>query len=274
MQVITEYGPNDNGEVRLRVNPQNAGPAPRIYLAEDGPVSENSPQLTDQTLTTSALRVNFLVVDPSGQYETGDPVTWSNKLALRNKLSEQNGERLVELRVAPRGEIRYTLDGSEPRDGIAYEGPVIIGNGEVLMRVFAAADGLEAKEEFRFQAVGKKGVVVDPVKPGSLVYRVPRKIDSRTQIFEGLAEAEKSAVTFEGVTLTVGQGSQMIGITVGDVAVEADFIEGLLTRILEKFDPTAPVTMRFRKADFNSGHDLQAFADRLGITLQTGDVAQ
>ena len=32
------------------------------------------PQLKDQALTTSALRVNFLVVDPSGQYETGDPV--------------------------------------------------------------------------------------------------------------------------------------------------------------------------------------------------------
>jgi hypothetical protein len=76
------------------------------------------------------------------------------------------------------------------------------------------------------------------------------------------------------VSLTVGQGSQMIGITVGDVAVEADFIEGLLTKILGKFDPTTPVTMSFKKADFNSGHDLQAFADRLGITLQTGDVAQ
>lgn len=274
VQVIVESGPNDNGQVRLRVNPQNAGPVPRIYLAEDGPVSENSPQLTDQTYTTSALRVNFLVVDPSNQFETGDPVTWSNKLALRNRLSEQDGQRQVTLLVAPRGDIRYTLDGSEPRDGIAYEGPVIIGNGEVLMRVFAAADGLEAKEEFRFQAVGKKGVVVDPVKPGSLVYRIPRKIDSRIQIFEGLAEAEKSAVTFEGITLMVGQGSQMIAITVGDVAVEADFIEGLLTKILEKFDPTTPVTMSFKKADFNSGHDLQAFANRLGITLQTGDVAQ
>ena len=274
VQVIPEYGPDDNGEVRLRINPQNAGPAPRIYMAEDGPVSENSQQLNDQTLTTRALRINFLVVDPSGQYEIGDPVTWSNKLALRNKLSEQNGERLVELLVAPHGEIRYTLDGSEPRDGLAYDGPVIIGNGEVLMRVFAIADGLEAKEEFRFPAKGKKGVVVDPVKPGSLVYRVPRKIDSRTQIFEGLAEAEKYGTTFEGVTLMVGQGSQMIAITVGDVAVEADFIEGLLTQILEKFEPTTPVTMSFKKADFNSGHDLQAFADRLGITLQTGDVTQ
>ncbi len=80
VQVITESEPDDEGKVRLRINPQNAGPAPRIHYAEDAPVTESSPQLKDQSLTTKALRVNFLVVDPSGQYETGDPVTWSNKL--------------------------------------------------------------------------------------------------------------------------------------------------------------------------------------------------
>ncbi|MBU4356577.1 MAG: DUF499 domain-containing protein, partial [Proteobacteria bacterium] len=121
VQVIAEPELGDEGKVRLRVNPQNAGPAPRIYYAEDGPVSDSSPQLKDQDYTSKALRVNFLVVDPSGQYETGDPETWSNRLVLRNKLSEHGGKRSVELFVAPRGAIRYTLDGSEPRDGTPYE---------------------------------------------------------------------------------------------------------------------------------------------------------
>ncbi len=87
-QVIVESGPDDEGKVRLRVNPQNSGPAPRIHYAEDAAVSESSPQLKDQAYTTAALRVNFLVCDPSGQYETGDPVTWINKLVLRNQLIE------------------------------------------------------------------------------------------------------------------------------------------------------------------------------------------
>ena len=59
VQVIAESEPDDDGKVRLRINAQNAGPAPRIYYAEDGPVSESSPQLIDQNLTTSALRMNF-----------------------------------------------------------------------------------------------------------------------------------------------------------------------------------------------------------------------
>jgi hypothetical protein len=274
VQVIPESDPDDNGQVRLRVNPQNAGPAPRIHYAEDGPVSESSPLLKDNVLTTQALRVNFLVLDPSGQYQTGDPATWSNKLVLRNEISEKGSKRSVSLSVAPLGTIRYTLDGSEPREGILYEKPIPTGNDEVLLRAFAEADGLETKAEFRFPAKGKKGVQIDPLKPGHLISRTGRKLDSRAKTFESLRQAAEKSATFEGIVLTVGQGTQMIGINVGDIPVEAPFIEALLIKVLEKFTPDTPITMTFRKAHFSSGHDLKDFAEKLGIELKTGEIEQ
>ncbi len=274
IQIITESGPDDTGLVRLRINPQNAGPAPRIYFAEDGPVSEASSQLKDQVYTTSALRVAFFVCDPTGQYETGEPVTWSNKLVLRNKLSESNGRRMVELFVAPRGEIRYTLDGSEPRDGKIYDSPISIGDGEVLLRAFAEAEKLETKAEFRFQAKGKKGIQIDEVKPCSLVSRSGRKLDSRSKTFEGLKQAAEKSVSLEGISLTVGQGNKMIGVSVGEIPVDSEFLASLLTKVLEKFDPDTPVTLSFRKAHFSSGFDLKDFAAKLGIELHTGDIEQ
>jgi hypothetical protein len=256
------------------VNPQNAGPAPRVHYAEDSAVTESSPQLKDQAFTTSALRVNFLVCDPSGQFETGDPVTWSNKLTLRNKLSEKAGKRSIELFVAPKGTIRYTLDGSEPRDGTIYEGPVMIGDGDILLRVFSEADKLETKADFKFSATGKKGVQIEEVKPGRLISRTGRKLDSRGKTFEGLKQASEKAVTFEGVVLTVGQGSQIIQVSVGEIPVDGSFIEALLTKALEKFNVDTPVTMTFRKAHFASGHDLKDFAGKLGIELQQAEVEQ
>ena len=204
VQVITESEPDDEGKVRLRINPQNAGPAPRIHYAEDTPVTESSPQLKDQSLTTKALRMNFIAADPSGQYERGDPVAWSNRLVLRNFLSEKDGLRTVELFVAPKGCIRYTLDGSEPREGTGYDKPVEIGESDVLLWVLAEADGLEVKKEFRFPASGKKGVQIDDVKPCRLVSRIGRKLDSRPKTFEGLKQATEKSVAFENVTLTVG----------------------------------------------------------------------
>ena len=274
VQYTPETQPDDAGQVRLRINPQNAGPAPRIYYAEDGPVTESSLQLKEPVLTTKALRVNFLVCDPSGQYETGDPITWSNTLVLRNQKVEWDGQRYVELLVAPRGVIRYTLDGSEPREGTPYSSPIAIGDGEVLLRAFAEEAGLETKADFKFPAKGEQAVPIDPVLPGRLVSRSGRKFDSRTKTFEGLKQATEKAVTFEGVTLTVGQGSQVIQVSVGELAVDAAFIEALLTKVLEKFPPDAPVTLTFRKGHFSSGHDLKDFADKLGIKLQVGDVEQ
>jgi hypothetical protein len=274
VQVIVESAPDDNGNVRLRIYAQNAGPAPRIYYAQDSPVSDTSPQLTDQTLTTNALHMHFLVMDPSGQYETGDVVTWANKLVLRNRLTEERGQRTVALLVAPAGNIRYTLDGSEPRDGVPYDTPVDIGDGEVLLRAFAEASGLETKVEFRFPARGKQGVQIDDVKPGRLVSRIGRTLDSRARTFEGLKQAGERSVTFENVTLTVGQGAQAVRVIIGEMQVDAPFIEAILKTVLEKFTPTTPVSMAFGKAHFASGHDLKQFATHLGLDLQTGDVEQ
>ena len=273
-QVVAEPELGDEGRVRLRVNPVNAGPAPRIHYAEDSSVSESSPVLKENPYSTTALRVAFFVRDPSGQYETGDPVVWTNRLVLRNRLHEEGGNRRVELFVAPRGEIRYTLDGSEPRDGKPYDAPVAIGDDEVLLRAFATSDGLETKEEFRFPTRGKKGVHIDETRPARLVSRSGHKLDSRTSTFEGLEQARERAVSFENVILTVGQGAEVASIMVGEVQVDAAFLTRLLENVLEKFSPDTPVTMTFRKAHFASGHDLVHFCETLGLDLAQGSVEQ
>jgi hypothetical protein len=274
VQLVAETEPDDQGTVRLRVNPQHAGPAPRIHYAVDGPVTEQSPVLADQTLPTNALCVRFLVRDPSGQYETGEPVTWHNKLVIRNRLFEEGGGRKLELLVAPTGALRYTLDGSEPRDGIPYQGPFGMGDGEVLVRAFATADGLEAKADFRFPARGKKGPQIDELKPACLVNnRGGKKLDSRAKTFSGLSEAREKGVTFENVTVTVGESGQAAQAMILFEA-PAEYIEAVLSALLTPFEPAAPVTMTFRRARFASGFDLKRFAEALGLDIQPGEVEQ
>ena len=171
-------------------------------------------------------------------------------------------------------QIEKTLDGSEPRDGTPYAGPIVISDGDVLLRAFAEADGLEVKNDFRYPAKGKKGVQIDEIKPGNLISRTGRKLDSRTKTFEGLKQAAEKSVTFEGIAINVGQGNQVIAINVGEIPVDAAFILALLTKVLEKFGPETPITMSFRKGHFASGHDLKDFANKLGIELQQAEVEQ
>ena len=82
-------------------------------------------------------------------------------------------------------------------------------NPPALLRVFADADRIEEKKEFRFPARGEKGVQIDDVRPGRLVSRTGRKLDSRGKTFEGLKQATSKSTTFEGVIITVGQGTQI-----------------------------------------------------------------
>jgi hypothetical protein len=275
VQVIAETEPDDNGYVSLRINPQNAGPAPKIYYAQGDHPTETDNVLGDQTLRTNALRVVFLVRDPSDQYETGELVVWTNKLVIRNELLDERPERKVKLLVAPQGDLRYTLDGSEPREGKLYQQPFFIGDEDVLVRVFANAEGLESKADFRFPSRGKKGVQIDETKPARLAAaRGLKKLDSRAKTYAALNMAAERNITFEAVNLTIGQGDKSVSIVTGGFEASADYLEALLTTALEKFEPTEPISMSFRKARFASGHDLIAFRDVLGLELGAGEVEQ
>lgn len=275
VQVSVLAGPNDAGEVRLRVEPVNGGPTPQIFYAEDGPVSERSQRLTEPELRTRALRVAFLVKDPTNRYETGDPYVWENKLTIRNRLVERDGQRWVELLVAPRGEMRYTLDGSEPRFGTPYTGPFAIGDDEVRLLVFAEAEGLQAKEMFTFGPRWRKEVLIINELPARLkADRTSFKLDSRAAVFEALKLAIEYRVTFENIYLTVGQGAQTITLSIGDIAVDAEFLMRIVNQLVERTPAEAPVTMTFKRASFQTGHDAQTFSQRFGIQLAQEQIEQ
>lgn len=275
VQVIQETEPDDEGRVRLRIIPTNAGPAPRIYYAEGGIATQQSQLLQDTIINTNALRMSFLVCDPTGQYETGEPYTWVNKLVIRNKLEEKNGKRYVELFVAPKGDIRYTLDGSAPREGTAYTDPIAIDDDEVIVRVFAFADGLEKEETFKFPPKGERGIRIDETKPATLTTsRNPFTLDSRPKSFAALAYALERNVRFESVMITIGQGNQSASVIIGEVTVDADFLHTLLSFLCEKFSPDTPVTINFKKAHFHSGYDAQDFSQKMGLEIAQEHIEQ
>lgn len=275
LQVVLEGDPSEDGTVRIKLNPVNAGPSPIIYFEEEGTVSVSSKKMKEFSLTTRALKVQFLVVDPTEQFETGEPVNWNHVIKLRNNLIEKEGKRFVELTASPKGNIKYSLDGTEPRNGTIYERPVEIGDSAVTLLAFAEASGVESKESFVFPAKGKKGIVIDDIKPAKLQSKVGnKKIDSTSKTFTALKSAKEKSVIFEGVTITIGQGNKIGSLIIGDVPVEGEFLEAILTKLQEKFSPEAPVTMNFKKAKFNSGHDLKDFAQKIGVDLLDSEVEQ
>ena len=122
---------------------------------------------------------------------------WSNRLTVRNELFEEDGSRKVRLFVAPKGNLRYTLDGSTPRNGKEYADSVTLPDGPTTIWVYAEAEGLETKTDFAFPARGKKGVQIDDTKPARLAGAKQKKLDSRQKAFSGLQAAKEKSIKFE-----------------------------------------------------------------------------
>jgi hypothetical protein len=76
---------------------------------------------------------------------------------------------LMALDVRPRGQIRWNLDGTNPREGKPYTGPIDIpSNEEVVVYAYAEDAGVTVQKNFTIRpSIGGKAAI-DPEKPASV----------------------------------------------------------------------------------------------------------
>lgn len=278
VQVVADTTPNDDGEVVLRVNALNAGPSGRIHFAEDGAVSTASAVLKEDTLSSKAYRVQFLAVDPNGQFDTGDVTTWTNKLTIRARLDEKT--RQLELMVAPAATLKYTLDGSEPRNGLDYAGPIALGDNAAKVLVFAEGGGLEAKEKFEYAAVrkggdggsGKREVVIDRSKPARLNRVV--NLGSRQDAYQVVALLKERQATVEKVAAVVGSTPAVVQFFLGDTPADGAYLENVLNQIGSCLPADSSISLKIHRFQFQTGQDLLDLAAKVGLQLTENDFSQ
>lgn len=268
VQVTPAGRMQDDGSTLLSVSVLNANAATtRIHYAEDGEVTEASPRLTDDTLKTSALRVAFLAIDSSGQCPSAPPCIWTNKLLIQWDLSTPTqGERTVTLKALPRHEeLRYTLNGAEPRNGTDYTGPFKVDGEGYKLLVFAQAGGIEHKEAFPIPALkggDAGGQAAEPLPlTQPVVYPTHKnaQINARDKVFAALAKAQERQIRFTEVDLRIIEGSAFGQFAISGQTLSADQVLQALQNLVANFQATTPVVMGFR-AHFQTGQDLQDFA--------------
>ncbi|MCF7983262.1 MAG: DUF499 domain-containing protein [Thiohalocapsa sp.] len=103
---------DDTGRVKLRATPINGD---TVHVEIGAPATSASQKLSGRDYETEELTVSFLAVDSAGEHETGEPITWHNRITLKGRLYDAGSDKMVELRAAPAVPIRYTTDGSDPK---------------------------------------------------------------------------------------------------------------------------------------------------------------
>jgi hypothetical protein len=140
--------------------------------------------------------------------------------------------------------------------------------------VFAECDGLEKKQNFPFAESGSKEILIIKEKPAQLYSPTPKRLDNSAKTYEGLRLAKEKNITFEQVTLMIGSAPKVIHLSLGEMKIDAEFIEKELAHLQTLVSSEASVVMQFKKAYTPTGHDLEQFAKVLGIELANGEVIQ
>lgn len=266
----------DTGEATLEVAPRHAGKAPSVYW-DNKPDVGRAParKLTDKTFKTKAIRVWFLAEDPSGAYETGSPVAWTNTLTLRHQCKEgTGGKRKVELAVIPAGTIRYTLNGANPKEGTPYAEAFEIGPDETTVYCYAEAEGATATRNFVIPKAGNSGVQVHADQPAKL----RKKVDAAdtAHSFGMLAKLRNTGATLSSITVDVGEGDKTIGVRFGSgTAVTPSALEqsiAMLRGVLG--DEAADVRIQVKVIQFPWGRDLSTFVADQELVLAPNEVEQ
>lgn len=273
---VTELAYDEStGQTEIELFPQNAGKKPVILMSETADIDKDGKELEKTVFTTDKTRLWFKVIDPSDQHETGDAVSWKNKLNLTYQPQYLPNKRVVELTVVPRGKIRWNTSGSNPKEGEIYTGPIEIdGTDEVTLYVYAHDQDVEVSKQFKIRKADSPQTI-EKDKPALLKKQLNG--DAIKTSFE-IIQAAKSVnnVKLQEVSLTVGSGARTIRTRFGSEAhVSAQAVEAAIewARIALD-DNSAEVQISIKGMEFSTGFDLEEFAKLLGEDIQPNEVEQ
>ena len=268
----------DTGESLMSLTPRNAGESPVIHYSTNPEVLVTDPQVDDlENFSSSEGTLYFWVKDPSGKYESGTPTRWVADLKIRHQVEPLADKRKITLQCTPNAQMLYTLDGSNPKDGKAYDASFEIGTGAALLLVYAKSGEATKTAKFSIPHSGDKTVQIDDSKPARLssTKRVP--LDSTDKVFSVINRfRDQTSTLFKGVRIEIGEGENTVGIRFGERQVTAAMIEKTVNNLRDVLNEAdASVTIAVKDGiDFENGFEAKEFAKLVGIELRPGDIAQ
>jgi hypothetical protein len=283
--LVSRIGRNDTtGRVVFQVSAKHGD---RAHYEEGGsPATINSPVVQGGRLETAALKVSFLAVDSTREHETGDPREETNPITLRYDYAYRAGARRITLKAVPVGTIRYTLDGSNPRNGgVCDAGEVTVPDGHDLLLAVAEAQGIwseQLRADVPKVGAGDNGVTAfqpDLHRPAE--WRRRLSTSDRGRAFKILECLERHRAETAGADINVslqGRPDDYIAMSFGPNIIRTpDNLETLTTDLIGQVSPdgaAAEVSLVIASTRFSSGTALVEAAKELDEPLKGDEVRQ
>ncbi|MEZ0535772.1 DUF499 domain-containing protein [Caldicellulosiruptoraceae bacterium PP1] len=256
----------DTDEVVLKIVPQYGD---KVYYDYGNNVSENSNIVENlNEFRTNALKLAFLCIDSTGEHQTGDPVIWKNKLEVKYRTPYlKDNKKVIEIKSNPNAKIKYTFDGSNPKDyGIECNGQIEVPDDKSLVLVVAEAEG-EFSEVVSIKVDIDENIIIDKQKPIKVTRKI--KTNDTKETYEEMNLLKKHNAKISDVTIALfktGDDNGWLEIMIGNsVPVDIDKLESIIEQIRSNIMSESKVNINFEYSisKFNTGQDfLDYLADK------------
>lgn len=203
--LVREVHRNDeDGVITLKLIPQNGD---TIYYEINGDATTASLKVSNHNeFKTNELSLSFLCVDSTGEHNRGSLEYWKNKVIIQYRIFDKDGKKHVELKTHPKARIKYTTDGSSPKEsGGLYDGVFEVLKGTKFVQAIAFNEELDVYSDVIQIAIKDDKVEINKDTPLTLYYVLNGANTAETyKLLEGIS---KHNATMTGVELQVFEKS-------------------------------------------------------------------
>jgi len=270
--IVRELNRNDDtGEVTLSVKPMNGDV---VYYEIGGTPTEASARLDlTKNFVTRELKIGFLCIDSKGKHEKGNPVFYENRITLKYRIFQDGDNRMLELKAAPKGNIVYSTDGSDPfASGGTYIEPFAVPPGVTIVLAGASSGNLKSPVTTIKVPLLPGTIDIDKEKPARLKRK--HQYQATADTFQWLNVLKKYHVTLSGVTISVN-GEKWISLDLDpNLATETEVIERTIAFLRENLLPQGEVCIEAQVLHFAKGQQLLDYIREIKGQLKEGEIEQ
>ena len=261
---------DDTGEVTLKLTPVCGD---TLYYEVGAKATSASARVSDpKQFKTRALEISFLCVDTKGDHDTGEAVTWQNRITIKSRTYQSGNDRMVELRAAPEAPLRYTTDGSDPKVcGAAYEGPFVVPPGSLMVLAVAETHGIVAEHRLELHWDKPTGLTLDVDRP--VIWKREYTTTTTQETYDFLVRVQKYQVSVPGPRVAI-VGQHWLELTSDDaLTLSAKTLEDTINH-LRGILPDGQVTIEVLALHFPTGQHLLDWVEDVRTELQPEEVKQ
>lgn len=273
---VKELSRAEDGTTWLRVEPLH-GDVVHFEIGTSEPTTASTKVADFQRFEAKHLHYRLLCFDSTGEHPTGAVVPWEGRIELRYNLSQT--ENRLELKASPKGQIRYSTDGTAPENGATYEGPFTLPDACRVVLAVAEAEGIKS-ERLTIHVPRRRGgdgptFEFDPSKPCR--WKRLHKLDDTASVWAWVEQLEKSGGRAHALTLTAENesGDQTVEFNgASEAGYEGSVLRSLCDRSQAMAGEQSGLRLKVLRVDFERGQTLLDWLQAVNQKLSPAEVEQ